>query len=92
MSKIPDLRHGLPWLIAGAAMAALALILLAPPPAVQAQAPAAPASGVYQISTWSAADQHDNVFCGFFIMDTRSGMIISCDYNTVPNMVNKYGK
>lgn len=94
MSKSSELRFGLPWMLAGASLAALASVLLRPVPAVQAQAPAAPApaNGTYQITAWSSTDQHDNAFCGFFIMDTRSGMIISCDYNTVSNMTAKYGK
>ncbi|GEM_PF-2917891 len=94
MYKSSDIKSGLPWLIAGAALAALAFVLLRPVPAVQAQAPAPPVpmNGAYQMSTWSAIDNNDNVFCGFFVMDTRSGMVINCEYNTVSNMVNKYGK
>lgn len=94
MSKKADFMSGLPWMLAGAALAALAFVTLRPVPPVQAQAPAptAPLNGAYQISSWSAIDKNDNVFCGFFIMDTRSGMIISCDYNTVSNMTVKYGR
>jgi hypothetical protein len=89
-----SLKAGLAWMLAGAALALLAVALLRPVSAVQAQAPTTPApmNGAYQISTWSAIDKNDNVFCGFFIMDTRSGMIINCDYNTVSNMTAKYGK
>lgn len=88
------LKAGIPWMLAGAALAALAFVLVRPVPAVQAQvsAPQTPMNGAYQISTWSAIDKNDNVFCGFFIMDTRSGMIINCDYNTVSNMTAKYGR
>ncbi len=87
-------KAGLPWMLAGAALAALAFVMLRPATPVQAQAPAAatPMNGAYQMSTWSAIDKNDNVFCGFFVMDTRSGMVINCDYNTVSNMTAKYGR
>ena len=94
MDKNNGLRAGLPWMAAGAALAALAFVLLSPTARLQAQAPVpqAPLNGTYQISTWSSTDQQGNVFCGFFIMDTRSGMIIDSEYETVANMVNKYKK
>lgn len=94
MSKIESFKSGLPWMLAGAALALLAMVLLRPTAGLEAQAPAAAPvpNGTYQIAAWSNSDQQGNAYCGFFIFDTRSGQIIDCEYNTVPIIVNKYSK
>jgi hypothetical protein len=93
MNQNSSFKSGLPWMLAGAALALLAVVLLRPAPGLQAQTPVTPAqNGTYQLAAWSSTDQQGNAYCGFFIFDTRSGQIIDCEYNTVPIIVNKYSK
>jgi uncharacterized protein (DUF736 family) len=59
-------------------------------PAANAQAPQAnPGPGPYQMAAWSTTDQQGNSYSGYFVLDTRTGLVTDSDYDTATLMHNK---
>jgi len=89
MEKKSDFKSGIPWLLTGAAITILVVILLKSTTISHAQSSKASSEvGTYQITSFSFSDGYR----GFFIMDTRNGKIVGYDVGAESKMQEKYGK
>ena len=89
MEKKSDFRSGILWLLAGAAITLLIVVLLKSTTISHAQSSKALSEvGTYQISSFSVTDD----WCGYFIMDTRNGNIVNCEIGRYDMMKTRHEK